>query len=124
MVVAYWMLVLANGVAFGTLAAGWYAVPVVALIGAWAAPHRSVPLISVPLGCMLGWGCLLLRSARADGFSALLDILARLLPVKPPVLIAASLGLALLFGLSSALVAAGLRKPGGDPAASRGEAIS
>ena len=111
MVTTYWILVLANGVAFGTLAAGWYAVPVVALAGAWFAPRRSRPLIAVPVGSVLGWGSLLLRSARADGFPALLEILGKVLPVPPAVLIGASLGLALLLGLGAALVGTALRRP-------------
>ena len=111
MVMMYWMLVLANGVAFGTLAVGWYAVPVVALVGAWFAPQRSRPLITVPIGSVLGWGGLLLRSARADGFPPLLDLLGKLLPVPPTVLIGASLGLALLLGLGAAFVGAALRRP-------------
>ena len=107
----YWMLVLANGVAFGTLAAGWYAVPVIALVGAWFAPRRSAPLITVPAGCVLGWSALLLRSARADAFPALLEMLQKLLPVPPAALIGAALGLALLLGLGAALVATALRGP-------------
>ena len=109
MVILYWMLVLANGVAFGTLAVGWYAVPVIGLVGAWFAPRRSGPLITVPAGCVLGWGCLLLRSARADGFPALLAMLGKLLPVPPGALLGATLGLALLLGLGAALLGAALR---------------
>ena len=111
MVMTYWILVLANGVAFGTLAVGWYAVPVVAVVGAWFAPQRSRPLLTVPLGSALGWGSLLLRSARAQGFPPLLEILEKLLPVPPAALVGASLGLALVLGFGAALVGAALRRP-------------
>ncbi len=111
MVLVYWMLVVANGVAFGTLAAGWYAVPVVGLVGALFAPRRSRPLLTVPVGCLLGWAGLLLRSARADGFPALVAMLGKLFPISPPVLAGATLGLALLLGLGAACLGVALRRP-------------
>ncbi len=111
MVVAYWMLVMANASAFGTLLLGWYVVPFVGLIGAWWAPRASRPLISVPVGLALGWGVLLVRSARSDGFPALAEILEALLPVRPAALASASLGLVFLLGLGAALVGVALRRP-------------
>ena len=111
MVMAYWMLVVANAVAFGTLAAGWYAVPVVALCGSWFAPRSSRPLLTVPAGCVVAWGALLLRSARAETFPAFLEMLGKLLPVPPAALIGASLGLVLVLGLGAALFGAALRRP-------------
>ncbi len=111
MVALYWTLVVANASAFGTLALGWYVIPFVALLSAWWAPRSSRPLMSVPLGTALGWGGLLLRSARSDQFPALLAVLRKLLPVEPPVLVGGSLGLALLLGLGAAMVGAALRRP-------------
>lgn len=111
MVMAYWMLVMANASAFGTLLLGWYLVPFLGLIGAWWAPRVSRPLVSVPVGLALGWGVLLLRSARSDGFPALVEILGPMLPVQPAALAGASLGLVFLLGLGAALVGLALRRP-------------
>lgn len=111
MVMVYWMLVVADGVAFGTLAAGWYAVPVIGLVGALFAPRRSRPLFTVPAGCVLGWAGLLLRSARADGFPALVAMVGKLVPIAPPALVGATLGLALLLGLGAAGLGVALRRP-------------
>lgn len=110
MVVFYWVLVMANAAGWGTLAAGWIAVPVVALAGAWLAPKSSRPLLSVPAGAVLGWGALLVLDARAPGFHALLDVLGRLLPVRPPVVAGATLGLALVLSLGAALIGTALRR--------------
>lgn len=111
MVIVYWMLVVANGVAFGTLAAGWFAVPFIGLVGALFAPRGSRPLFSVPAGCLLGWAGLLLRSAQADGFPALVALLDELLPIATPALVGATLGLALLLGLGAACLGVALRRP-------------
>ncbi len=105
----YWILVIANGVAFGTLAAGWFAVPVVGLAGALFAPKGSRPLFAVPAGCVLGWAALLLRSARADGFPALAAVLEKVLPIPLPATIGATLGLALLLGIGAACLGVALR---------------
>lgn len=114
MVLIYWMLVLANAAGFGTLAVGWWAVPVVALVGASFAPRGSKPLLSVPLGCAVGWGALLLRSARADSFADLTALIGQLFPVPPAGLAAASIGLALVLALGAALIGAGLRRTGSE----------
>ncbi len=110
MVPLYWMLVLANAAGWGTLVAGWVAVPVVAIVGAWLAPKAARPLISVPAGAVLGWAALLALDARAEGFTRLLDVLGRLLPVQPPVVAAATLGLALVLALGGALAGAAFHK--------------
>ena len=110
MVLIYWTLVLAAAVGYGTLAVGWWAIPVVALVGAAMAPRRSMPLLSVPLGCVLGWGALLLRSARASAFPELVDALARVLPVSPGVLLAATFLLAMLLAVGASLLGVALRR--------------
>ena len=110
MVVLYWMLVLANASGWGTLLAGWVAVPVVSLAGAWLAPKAARPLFSVPAGAVLGWVALLALDARAPGFKALTELLGRLLPVGPPVAAAATLGLALVLALGAALIGGAFRR--------------
>ena len=111
MVLLYWMLVLANAAGFGTLAVGWWAVIVVALVGSAIAPRGSRPVLSVPLGCAIGWAALLVRSSRAESFPDLEALLARLLPVPVPSLGAATIALGLLLGLGSALLGAAVRRP-------------
>ncbi len=110
MVLCYWILVLANGTAFATLAAGWWAIPVVSLVGAIFAPRRSVPLVSVPLGAALGWATLLLRSARADGFETLAGALAQVLPVPLRGVVAVTIAFPLVLALGAALVGGALRR--------------
>lgn len=115
MVIVYWMLVLANAAGFGTLAVGWWALPVVALVGVLFAPRGARPLISVPLGCAVGWAALLLRSARADSFPTLTAILADVLPIPPVALAAATIGLALVLAIGAALVGHAVRRPRSEP---------
>ena len=110
MVLVYWMLVVANGTAFATLAVGWWAVPVVSLVGAAFAPRRSLPIFSVPLGAAMGWGALLARSARAEGFESLTAALAEVLPVRLRGLVALTIGFPLILALGSALVGGALRR--------------
>jgi hypothetical protein len=110
MIFAYWLLVIANGTAFATLAAGWWAVPVVSLVGALFAPRRSLPLLSVPLGAAVGWAVLLARSARAEGFGTLTAALEQTLPVRLRGLLALTIGFPLLLALGSALIGGALRR--------------
>jgi len=111
MVPLYWTLVLADAAGFGTMAVGWWAVPVVALAGALFAPRGARPLITIPLGCALGWGALLLRSALAGSFSNLTAILAEILPVRPAALGAATIGLATVLAFGAALLGVAIRRP-------------
>jgi hypothetical protein len=109
MVLLYWTLVLANAAAFGTLAVGWWAVPIVALVGAAFSPRGAKPIISVPLGCALGWTVLLLRSARAETFPTLVDAVGRVVPTSGRWLLVATVGLGLVLALGAALLGAALR---------------
>ena len=110
MVLIYWMLVLANAAGFGTLAVGWWAVIVVALFGSAVAPRGSKPVLSVPLGCAIGWAALLVRSARTESFPDLEALLARILPVSVPSLGAATIAFGLLLALGSTLLGAAVRR--------------
>ncbi len=110
MILTYWMLVVANGTAFATLAVGWWAVPVVSLVGAIFAPRRSLPLLSVPLGAALGWSALLARSARADGFETLTAALAQILPVRLRGMVALTIAFPLILALGAALVGGAIRR--------------
>ena len=110
MILSYWILVLANGTAFATLAVGWWAVPVVSLVGAIFAPRRSVPLLSVPLGAGLGWAALLARSARADGFETLTATLAQVLPIPLRGVVALTIAFPLLLALGAALLGGAFRR--------------
>jgi len=115
MIPLYWILVLANAAAFGTLAVGWWAVPVVALAGGAFAPRGSRPILSVPLGAAAGWGALLLRSARAEAFPRLTQLLTKVLPISPAALVVATIGLAVALALGAALVGAALRRSSPQP---------
>lgn len=110
MVVVYWILVMANAAGWGTLVAGWVAVPVVGLAGSLMAPKASRPVFSVTTGAVLGWAALLALDARAPGFRAFLDVLGGLLPVRPLVVAAATLGLALVLALGAAMTGAAFRR--------------
>lgn len=111
----FWLLVTANAAGFGTLAVGWWALVIVAVVAGGAAPERARPLMAVPLGALLGWGVLLFRSARVDNFSALTGLLDQLLPVPSPVLAAMTLLLAVVLGIGGALVGAALRRDAPPP---------
>lgn len=110
MIAVYWLLVVANGVAFGTLAVGWWAVPVVSLVGALAAPRGAKPLLSVPLGALGGWAALLIRSARADGFDRLTQVVAELIPLPIAGLVAVTLAFPLVISLGAALIGGAWRR--------------
>jgi hypothetical protein len=110
MVVCYWILVLANGTAFATLAAGWWSIPVVSLVGAILAPRRSMPLLSIPIGAALGWGALLLRSARADGFETLTATMVQVLPVPLRGVVAVTIAFPLVLALGAALLGSAFRR--------------
>lgn len=110
MVFFFWALLMANATGWGTLVAGWAAVPVSALVAGWAAPKGARPLVSVPLGAVLGWGALLLLDARSRGFASLIELLGQLLPVRAPLVAVATLGLALLLSLGAAMLGAALRR--------------
>jgi len=110
MMVFFWLLVTANAAGFGTLAVGWWALAVVAVVAGFAAPERARPLVAVPLGALLGWGILLFRSARVDNFSGLTDLLNQLLPVPSLVLAALTLLLSVVLGMGGAMVGAALRR--------------
>lgn len=96
-------------VALATMVFGWWAVPIVCLVGAVLAPRRSRPLLAVPLGAALGWAVLLLRDARAEGFARLWSLIGQLVPVSPFGLVAATLLIPLILGLGAALIADGWR---------------
>lgn len=119
MTFSIWLLVIANAAGWGTLLAGWVAVPVVALVGGLLAPARARPLVSVPLGGVLGWAALLALDARAPGFRALVEVMGRLLPFKVWQVAAATLGLALVLALGAALIGTALRRA--EEAPSKGE---
>lgn len=110
MIPAYWLLVVANGTAFATLAVGWWAVPIVSLAGALFAPRGSRPLLAVPLGAAVGWGALFARAARADGFDVLTGTLARILPVPLRGVVALTIAFPLVLALGAALLGGAIRR--------------
>lgn len=108
--VLFWLLVTANAAGFGTLVVGWWALAIVAVAAGFAAPERARPLLTVPLGALIGWGILLFRSARVENFPALTELLDRLLPVPSLVLAGTTLLLAAVLGMGGALVGSALRR--------------
>ena len=110
MIPVYWLLVVANGVAVGTVAAGWLAVPIVSLVAAVAAPRGSRPLMAIPAGALLGWGALLARSARAEGFDRLTAAVSGLIPIPLVGLVAATLVFPFLLALGATLIGGLVRR--------------
>ncbi len=111
--VFFWLLVTANAAGFGTLVAGWWALVVVAIAAGIAAPERARPLLTVPLGALIGWGILLFRSARVENFPALVGLLDRVLPVPSLVLAGTTLLLAAVLGMGGVLIGSALRRDSG-----------
>ena len=109
MISLFWTLVVGMATAYATLAAGWLVVPFVALIGTILAPRGARSPGSVPLGVVLGWVVLLVRDARASGFSRLADQLVRLMPVSLPTLIGATLIIGLGLGVGGMLIGLAIR---------------
>ena len=105
----FWLLSLTLAFALGTLVVGWWAVPFVALIAAFALPAWSRPALLVPAAAGLAWLALLLRAARADGFGVLTAQLDQLLPIESVALFAATLLFPVAAAAGAALVASSLR---------------
>jgi hypothetical protein len=114
MIALFWTLVVAAATGFATWAAGWLAVPIVAVLTGWLAPRNARSLGSVPLGVALGWALLLLRAARAPGFSRFSARLALLIPASLGTLAGATLVLGFILGLGGVLIGRGLRRPTAD----------
>ena len=110
MIALFWVLVLAVAAGYGTLAAGWLIVPLIAALGAWLAPRKAGPLWSVPVGVVLGWAVLLFRASRASGYSRLAERLVGLIPVSLGMLVVATLLLGLALALGGALIGVGLAR--------------
>ena len=111
--ILFWFLVLTAAFAFGTLAAGWWAVPVLAALGALVVPRPGRPLVLVPVAAGVAWGLLLLRAGRGSEFATLLERLTGVASAPPAALIAATLAFPLLLAFGAALVVGGLRPAGG-----------
>ena len=115
MIALFWTLVVAGATGFATWAAGWLAVPVVAVLTGWLAPRNARPLGSVPLGVALGWALLLARAARATGFGRLSARLSALIPASLVTLAGATLVLGFILGLGGVLIGRGLARPPRNP---------
>ena len=107
MVALFWTLVVAT--AYGTWAAGWLVVPLVAFVGSLFAP-RARSLLPVTVGVVLGWLVPLVRDARAAGFDRLTDELVRLIPVSLPALIGGTLIIGFGLAVGGALLGLAIRR--------------
>lgn len=104
-----WALTLTAGIALGTYAFGWMAVPVVA--GAWAWVRRTdvaVPAMAALTGT-IGWGILLLLPSVTGGATArVAEVIGAAMSVGPIALVVLTLAFPALLAGSAAGVIRGL----------------
>lgn len=105
-----WLGPLAVAFAIGTMAVGWWAVPALGLAAGLLLPRSARPVATVSLGAALGWGALLIRASRAEGFARLATHLGNLFGAPTAVLVAATILFPMVAAGAAALLASALRQ--------------
>ena len=102
--------VLAAALALGTIAFGWWAVPVIAFLWGMLARGERGAALTAGVAAMLAWGSLLLRDAGHGPVDNVASTLGQLFGVTATAVYVLTVALPGLLALTAAIVGRGLRR--------------